>query len=124
MDDEEAPSDSEAVPDQEAEPEPTEDLAQIEISFTANVMPILDSRCVDCHGTDGGWDAASYDLVMTTGDNGPVVIPGDVDGSLLAQKLLGSHEEGDIMPPPPLRKLNDELIQIILDWIAAGALDN
>ncbi len=124
MDDEEASSDSEEVPDQEAEPEPTEEPAQIEISFAANVMPILDSRCVDCHGNDGGWDGDGYDAVMTTGDNAPVVIPGDVDGSLLAQKLLGTHEEGDIMPPPPIRPLNEELIQIILDWIAAGAPDN
>jgi hypothetical protein len=61
---------------------------------------------------------------MTTGDNSPVVIPGDVEGSLLAQKLLGTQEEGKAMPPPPIRPLNDELIQIILDWIAAGAPDN
>jgi hypothetical protein len=60
---------------------------------------------------------------MTTGDNGPVVIPGDVEGSLLAQKLIGTHADGDIMPPPPLRVLSEELIQIILDWIAAGALE-
>jgi len=123
MDDEETDSNSGAAqptPETEATAEPEVD----EISFSANVMPLLDSRCVDCHGTDGGWDAASYNLVMTTGDNAPVVIPGDVDGSLLAQKLLGTHEEGDPMPPPPLRKLNDELIQIILDWIAAGALNN
>ena len=87
-------------------------------------MPILENRCVNCHGSDGGWDGSSYELVMTTGDHSPVVIPGDVENSLLAQKLVGTHEEGDLMPPPPLRKLNDELIQIILDWIAAGAMDN
>lgn len=105
-----------------AEPEATEEPG--EISFSANVMPILDNRCADCHGSDGGWDAATYDSVINSGDNGPVVIPGDVDGSLLAQKLLGTHEEGDEMPPPPIRPLNDELIQIILEWIAAGAPDN
>ncbi|HSG17595.1 MAG TPA: c-type cytochrome [Anaerolineae bacterium] len=104
------------------EPEATEEPE--EISFAANVMPILESRCADCHGSDGGWDAATHDSVINSGDNGPAVVPGDVEGSLLAQKLLGTHEEGDIMPPPPIRPLNDELIQIILDWIAAGAPDN
>ncbi len=130
----ETESESEEVPEGETEGEqgqvtppevePTEEPADAEISFSANVMPILENRCVDCHGSDGGWDASSYDLVMTTGDHSPVVIPGDVENSLLAQKLVGTHEDGDLMPPPPLRKLNDELIQIILDWIAAGAMDN
>jgi mono/diheme cytochrome c family protein len=117
-------SDDEAADEEDAEPEPTPEPTEDVLSFSANIFPILESRCVDCHGTDGGWDTSTYDLLMTTGDNGPVVIPGDVDGSLLAQKLLGTHEEGDLMPPPPLRALQDELIQLILDWIAAGALDN
>ena len=84
----------------------------------------MDARCVDCHGSDGGWDASTYELLMTTGDNGPVVIPGDPEASLLIQKLLGTHEEGDLMPPPPIRALNEELIQVIIDWVSAGALDN
>jgi mono/diheme cytochrome c family protein len=116
---------TEAEEEEATEPDvvPTEEPAEGEISFTANVMPILENRCGNCHGNDGGWDASSYELVMTTGDHGPVVIPGDVENSLLAQKLVGTHEDGDIMPPPPLRTLNDELIQIILDWIAAGATE-
>jgi hypothetical protein len=52
------------------------------------------------------------------------VIPGDPDGSLLIQKLIDTHEEGDIMPPPPLRPLNEELIQLFIDWIADGAPEN
>ena len=110
--------------EEEAEPEPTPEPTEVVLSFSANVFPILESRCIDCHGTDGGWDSSTYELLMTTGDNGPVVMPGDVDASLLAQKLLGTHAEGDLMPPPPFRPLQEELIQLILDWIAAGALDN
>lgn len=116
-----------AVEEETAEPEPTaEPTAAPENSFSLNVAPILEARCVDCHeiNGDGGWDARTYDSVMTTGDNAPVVIPGDAEGSLLAQKLLGTHEEGDIMPPPNTRPLNEDLIQIIIDWIAAGAPDN
>jgi hypothetical protein len=50
------------------------------------------------------------------------VIPGDVENSLLAQKLLGRQTTGAIMPPAG--KLPDAEILVILDWIAAGALDN
>ena len=105
-------------------PEPTVKPTEAPLSFSGSVQPILDARCVDCHGSDGGWDAETYESVMTTGDNGPVVLPGDPDGSLLIQKLLGTHQEGDLMPPPPIRGLNADLIQIIIDWVAAGALEN
>jgi mono/diheme cytochrome c family protein len=112
------------TPSGEATAEPTEEPAAPEVSFAGNVLPIFENRCIDCHGSDGGWDSSSYESVMTTGDNAPVVIPGDVDGSLLAHKLLGTQEEGKEMPPPPIKPLTDEMIQLILDWIAAGAPDN
>jgi hypothetical protein len=50
------------------------------------------------------------------------VVPGDSEGSLLAQKLLGTQSEGSLMPPGG--KLPDEEIQTIIDWIASGAPDN
>lgn len=91
-------------------------------SFSADVLPIFEAKCVMCHGSMGGWDGSSYEGTMTTGDNAPVVIPGDPEGSLLGQKLLGTHTQGAIMPPGG--KLPDGEIQVILDWIEEGALDN
>jgi mono/diheme cytochrome c family protein len=101
---------------------PPEEASAAGVSFANDVVPILESRCESCHGTDGGWDSTTYELVMTSGDNAPVIIPGDVDNSLLAKKLLDQQEEGD--PMPPLVGLSNRKIQVILDWIAAGALDN
>ena len=89
------------------------------VSFSQDVLPIFEAKCSTCHGALGGWDGTNYQAVMTTGNNAPVVIPGDVENSLLAQKLLGTHSEGAIMPPAG--KLPDAEIQVILDWIAAGA---
>lgn len=91
-------------------------------SFSADVLPVFEAKCVMCHGNMGGWDGSSYEATMTTGNNAPVVIPGDPEGSLLGQKLLGTQTEGAIMPPGG--KLPDNEIQVILDWIEAGALDN
>ncbi len=88
-------------------------------TFTTDVLPIFEDKCTVCHGKLGGWDASTYQSVMTSGNNGPVVIPGDAKNSLLAQKLLGTQEEGNSMPPGG--KLPDDEIQLILDWIAAGA---
>jgi mono/diheme cytochrome c family protein len=92
------------------------------VSFSEDILPIFEAQCTGCHGTLGGWDATSYQAVMETGDHAPVVIPGDVPGSLLAQKIQGTHTEGDIMPPSG--KMPQSAIQLILDWIAAGAEDN
>jgi mono/diheme cytochrome c family protein len=91
-------------------------------SFSSAVLPIFVAKCTMCHGSMGGWDGTSYQVTMNTGDNAPVVIPGDVEGSLLAQKLIGTHETGTIMPPGG--QLPDSELQLILDWIASGALDN
>ena len=91
-------------------------------TFEADILPIFEASCNICHGIMGGWNGTTYTSVMTSGDHAPVVIPGDVENSLLAQKLLGTHSEGDIMPPAGA--LPDDVIQIILDWIAAGALEN
>jgi mono/diheme cytochrome c family protein len=90
-------------------------------TFVDDVFPIFDTECVPCHGTFGGWDASTYESVMTSGDHAPVVIPGDVENSLLAQKILGTQKEGSVMPPRT--KLTDEEIQTILDWIATGAVE-
>ncbi len=104
---------------------PPEDTADVGISFSRDVFPILEDRCVACHegsNGDGGYDSTTYDGVINSGDNGPSVIPGDVDNSLLAQKLLGTQESGD--PMPPLIGLSQRKVQVILDWIAAGAPNN
>ena len=93
-----------------------------EISFAADVMPIFEAECVVCHGNFGGWDATSYDAVMTSGNHSPAVIPGDPEISILARKMVGTQISGGIMPPGGL--LAEDEIQVILDWIEEGALDN
>lgn len=93
-----------------------------DVSFKKDVLPILKDECGICHGSLGGWDASSYQSVMESGDNGPVVNPGDPEASLLAQKLLGTQTIGAEMPPGS--QLPQDEIQTILDWISAGAQDN
>ena len=93
------------------------------VSFSGQVAPLFQAKCQVCHNQSSamaGWDSTSYQSVTTTGNNAPVVIAGDVTNSLLAQRVLGLG--GAVMPPSG--KMSDEEIQIILDWIAAGALEN
>jgi mono/diheme cytochrome c family protein len=92
------------------------------VSFADDVLPILQAECAMCHGAQGGWDASSYEAVMTTGNNAPVVVPGYVEFSLLAQKIQDTQTSGMVMPTAG--KMSDANIQVILNWIIEGALDN
>ena len=92
------------------------------VSFSSDVMPIFQAECIACHGNFGGWDASSYTSVLGTGDHAPVIIPGDPENSFLAQKMVDTQSIGEIMPPAGL--LPEDEIQVILDWIEEGALDN
>ena len=57
---------------------------------------------------------------MTSGENSPVIIPGDAEKSILAQLIQGKG--GQTMPPQG--GMSSDEIQAILDWIAAGAKNN
>jgi len=88
-------------------------------TFVNDVLPIFEDSCIVCHGSLGGWDGSTYEAALGTGDHSPVIIPGDPDNSLLVQKMLGTQTVGDIMPPAGL--LPDRQVQVIIDWVEAGA---
>ncbi|MBL1171492.1 MAG: c-type cytochrome [Chloroflexi bacterium] len=95
------------------------------VSFNEHILPLFERTCAQCHGPKleaSGWRADSYQKVMESGKNGPNVIPGDPENSLLVQKLLNTQSIGGQMPPT--RLLDERAIQWIIDWINAGAPDN
>jgi mono/diheme cytochrome c family protein len=92
-------------------------------SFQTDVAPVLQARCAACHGSSGGWDASSYTSVMTSGNSAPVIVAGDPDASLLIRLMRAEPTAGMAMPPPS-GGLPVSDIQLIADWIAAGAPDN
>lgn len=110
------------APTDTALPAPTDTQpAAPSVSFANDVMPILQNRCFNCHGGEQikeGLSFASYDTLMVGSDNGPVVVPGDPDNSLIVKQLLNGKM------PKRGPKLTPDQIQIIIDWILAGALNN
>lgn len=91
-----------------------------DVSFSNDVAPIFRADCAACHGSLGGWSSESHEEAMTTGNNAPVVVPGDPEESLLVELL---EDPGPRLMPPGGSLPADE-IQLIIDWIAGGALDN
>ena len=88
------------------------------VSFAQQVLPIFAERCAACHGGRGGLYLDSYEGVMVGGKDGIVIVPGDPEQSLLI-KLVSSGSM-----PKGGAKLAPEQIQLIIDWILAGAPNN
>ena len=100
---------------------PAPNLPIGELSFSADVLPIFEARCIRCHGTsrqNGGLMLNSYAAVLAGGTDGAVVVPGDAAGSVLVRLIT----EGKM--PKNSSPLSVEQITLISDWINAGALDN
>lgn len=91
------------------------------VSFSQDVLPILQSRCVRCHGgekTEEELNLTGYDNLMAGSEDGAVVIPGDAENSPFIQLVLQGK-----MPKRSPRLLPAQ-IQILVDWVTAGALNN
>jgi len=89
------------------------------VGFEEDIAPLFNAECGACHGSAGGWSAATYREVVESGDNGPAVIPGDVAESVLAQKVSGTQTFGAAMPP--VQQLPPDEVALILAWIQNGA---
>jgi WD40 repeat protein len=92
-------------------------------AFDGQVAAILREKCCGCHNADkkkGGLDLTSYGQAMAGGSSGAVIAPGDADGSYLWQ--LVSHAAEPKMPPDSER-LPAESLDVIQQWIAAGAIE-
>jgi nitrate/TMAO reductase-like tetraheme cytochrome c subunit len=83
-------------------------------TFTANVQPIFDARCVVCHNAPtltGGLDLSTFAGVMNGGKDGAVIASGDSAASLLVQIQTGKH----------FANLAPDELALIKAWIEAGA---
>ncbi len=89
--------------------------------FTDKVKPLLDSRCISCHGPDKVKGALRLDSRAATlkgGDNGPAVVPGKPNDSLLLHAVM--HAKKDLEMPPK-EKLTTNDIAVLRRWIEDGA---
>jgi len=109
-----------------------------EISFRADVQPIFQERCIECHDGAGEGIAASgfgvngYAAVMKGTTLGPVVIPGSSISSTLYLVIALKTAPEIHMPPHHAEAwaegrgspLSEEDVGIIAAWIDQGAKDN
>lgn len=61
------------------------------VSFVNDVLPIIESRCVNCHGGDRveeGLNLKTYDSMMTGSEHGQIVAPGNAMDSKLVKLIV------------------------------------
>ncbi|MCI0419497.1 MAG: DUF1549 domain-containing protein, partial [Acidobacteria bacterium] len=91
-------------------------------SFERDVLPIVTANCLSCHGgtsiyTQAGLDLRTAASTLRGSHNGPVVVKGSPEKSLLYQKVSTRA-----MPPAAFKlTLTDIQIETIRKWIEAGA---
>lgn len=96
------------------------DDAKPKVTFK-EASAVFNNRCNSCHNGDkkkGGLALDSYLTAMEGGGSGKVIEPGDPDASTLF--LLVTHQEQPTMPPNS-PKIPDAEIEVLRQWIAAGA---
>ena len=81
---------------------------------------ILADNCLGCHGTSrmSGLALRTRESILAGGVRGPAVVPGKASESLLYKAVA---REGNLQMPPGKNALPKEQVQIIRDWIDAGA---
>ncbi len=102
-----------------------------DISYRNDIQPMLNNRCVQCHGTDkpaGKVGLTSYEVLMSATVSRwkkPVVVPGNPSDSWLFLRT-GTTQPHFRMPPDSITvaPLTEKEIEMIGKWIMQGAKNN
>jgi hypothetical protein len=93
------------------------------VDFSTQIKPILNNKCITCHGgvkKSGGFSLLFKDEAFANTDSGqPAIIPGNAKASEFIKRL---HEEDpELRMPYEKPKLTEEEITLLTKWIDQGA---
>jgi uncharacterized membrane protein len=94
------------------------------VLFSDVIRPIFSEKCFNCHSSKKVKGALRMDeekLLFKGGKHGPIIQPGNPDGSELMKRLLLPMEDDKRMPPKDQPQLTPEEIALIGWWIRTGA---
>jgi hypothetical protein len=102
--------------------EPTDEQINF---FERKIRPVLAEKCYECHSAQakkvrGGLKLDTRESTLSGGDNGPAVVPGKADESLLIAALQWKDKDTAM---PPKKKLADSVIADFEQWVKMGAPD-
>ncbi len=109
--------------EQETTPQPPQ--GDLEAKFVNDVLPVLEGRCMGCHGEthfQSGFRLDTKGHAYAGGKSGkPAIVPGDPYASNMVRVLLLPESQRKAMPPSGLPRLSGRELGVIIDWIRSGA---
>ena len=92
------------------------------VDFEADVLPILNSRCVECHDDEepeAGFRILSRRSLLRGGDSGePAIVPSNSADSFLIKVVAGLDPH--LKMPPEAPRLTNKQIAVLRGWIDQG----
>lgn len=96
---------------------------QEKISYNRQIRPIINNKCISCHGgvkQSGGFSLLfEEEAKMNTESGKPAIIPGNADLSEMVKRL--THHDPEVRMPLGKDPLSNEEIDLIKEWINQGA---
>ena len=94
--------------------------------YQAEVLPTLQANCLRCHGgmnRRGGFNMSTRANLLQGGKDGPAIVPGHLEDSLLLHVIDPNLAEDDPMRMPPRgERLTAAQIAAIRKWVMDGAV--
>lgn len=93
------------------------------IEFGRDVQPILARYCIECHNaqeSESNVRLHNYEGVMKGGPDGPIIVPGKSQNSLMIQMVTGQRDPQ--MPPKDAKQPSRDEISVLQKWIDQGAI--
>jgi len=93
------------------------------VDFAQDIKPVLEARCVNCHGrgrAKGDFQIDNRETFLKGGNSGPAIVSGNSAESLLIELVAGVDPE-NVMPRKGSRLTPDQ-IGLLRAWIDQGAV--
>ncbi len=105
--------------------DPVARTAQADIEFfEKQIRPLLVERCQQCHGEKKQWAGLrldSRDAIMSGGDSGPSIVPGDNQRGELLDRIRSLDADVRMPPAETGEPLAQNQVADLARWIAMGA---
>ncbi|GIX03610.1 MAG: chromosome segregation protein [Planctomycetaceae bacterium] len=92
------------------------------VDYERDIKPLLAQRCTRCHGAEQQQGGLRLDYargLLTGGDSGPAIVPGNPGASWIMAAVLGT--QGATKMPLEGDPLSEKEIELLQGWIAQGA---